>query len=41
MPIPDDELPCGSISTSNVLYSAAAMEADKLIEVVVFPTPPF
>jgi hypothetical protein len=28
-------------ATSNVLFSAMAMEADRFTAVVVFPTPPF
>jgi hypothetical protein len=35
------ELAWGSISTKSVLFSAAAMDADRLIAVVVLPTPPF
>jgi hypothetical protein len=33
--------PCGSQSTRRHLFSATATEADKLMAVVVFPTPPF
>src|SRR5580698_10248807 len=40
-PSPPVELACGSQSTSNTRHSAAASEAAKLIDVVVFPTPPF
>src|SRR5262250_3609364 len=34
-------LDCGSISTSNTLRPATARYVDRLIAVVVFPTPPF
>ena len=34
-------LPCGSTSTSSVLYPASAMQAATFTAVVVFPTPPF
>ena len=40
-PNPEVELACGSASIINVLNSKAAKLADKLIAVVVFPTPPF
>jgi hypothetical protein len=40
-PNPDEELACGSISISNIFFSAAAIREDTLIEVVVLPTPPF
>src|ERR1035437_9638330 len=40
-PRPLVEFDCGSQSTSNVLTSAAASEAARLMAVVVLPTPPF
>src|SRR5258706_4673357 len=40
-PMPLVVLDCGSISTSNTLRPAAARYVDRLIAVVVFPTPPF
>src|SRR5580704_12585268 len=40
-PNPLVEFDCGSQSTNNVLTSAAAREAARLMAVVVFPTPPF
>src|SRR6266852_1904637 len=40
-PRPLVEFDCGSQSTSSVLTSAAAMEAARLMAVVVLPTPPF
>src|ERR1017187_1536018 len=40
-PRPLVEFDCGSQSTSNVLTSAAANEAARLMAVVVLPTPPF
>ncbi len=40
-PRPVVELPCGSESTSRTRNSEAARAAARLIEVVVFPTPPF
>ena len=33
--------PCGSISTTNTFLPFAAIHEDKLIDVVVLPTPPF
>ena len=33
--------PWGSVSITNIFLFLAANAADKLIEVVVFPTPPF
>src|ERR1700744_5991805 len=40
-PMPEVELACGSASTNNVLYSRTAKLAARLIDDVVFPTPPF
>src|SRR5271167_2576021 len=40
-PRPLEEFDCGSQSTNNVLTSAAASEAARLMAVVVLPTPPF
>src|SRR6185312_5834859 len=40
-PTPDVALACGSASTSKVLNSSTARAAARLMEVVVFPTPPF
>jgi len=40
-PIPEVELACGSASTSNVLNSSTAKLAARLMDDVVFPTPPF
>ena len=33
--------PCGSVSITSTFLFFAAKAADKLIEVVVFPTPPY
>ena len=41
MPIPDEALACGSVSTRSTRFSSEAKEAARLIAVVVFPTPPF
>ena len=40
-PSPLVVFPCGSKSTVSTLCPASARQADKLIAVVVFPTPPF
>src|ERR1700686_437587 len=40
-PRPLVEFDCGSQSTSSVLTSAAASEAERVMAVVVLPTPPF
>ena len=40
-PRPLDIFPCGSISIANTFFPRLANDADKLIAVVVFPTPPF
>jgi hypothetical protein len=39
--MPDVAFDCGSKSMSNVDFSAIAMQAARLIAVVVLPTPPF
>ena len=41
IPNPVDVLPCGSKSINNVFLPNFPKAADKLIEVVVLPTPPF
>jgi hypothetical protein len=41
IPTPLEALPCGSMSTSSTLRSAAAKLAARLTAVVVLPTPPF
>src|ERR1700684_130115 len=41
MPNPPDELACGSQSTRRQLSPSRASAAERLIAVVVFPTPPF
>src|SRR6202022_1735194 len=40
-PSPDVEFACGSRSTSSVGWPTSARAADRLIAVVVLPTPPF
>jgi hypothetical protein len=39
--MPDVQFACGSISIRRVECSVAAREAARLMDVVVFPTPPF
>ena len=39
--MPDEAFPCGSASINNVFFSNIPNAADKLTDVVVFPTPPF
>src|SRR5690606_12615671 len=41
MPSPVEALPCGSRSTSRTLSPSSASAAERLIAVVVLPTPPF
>ena len=41
MPNPDVALACGSASISSTFLPLVASDAAKLIDVVVFPTPPF
>ena len=41
IPNPRELFPCGSISIRSTLRLKCAKEADKLIAVVVLPTPPF
>jgi hypothetical protein len=41
MPRPVEAFPWESLSISNVRFSAAARDAERLIAEVVFPTPPF
>ena len=41
MPIPLVAFPCGSASARSVFFFLYANAADRLTEVVVFPTPPF
>src|ERR1039458_10400028 len=40
-PSPEEQLACGSQSTSSVLRPSSARQAARLMAVVVLPTPPF